>query len=129
MNELHGVCGFIDLSNYFGGCRNGLSSPAVIQAHTVVVVLFPPRKWKKNEKQKHPTKKQPNPKPKFFLAKGKMYVMCQSLETNPTSSLARRKQHRILVHIYWIYIFLCFFHLFSESQVSQALGEVSIMKN
>lgn len=46
-DEPHGVCGFIDLSNYFGVCGNDLSSPTVIQAHTVVVVFSSPKEIKK----------------------------------------------------------------------------------
>lgn len=51
MDEPHGVCGFIDLSNYFGGCRNDLSSPTVTQAYTVVVFFPPPKETEKNPNQ------------------------------------------------------------------------------
>lgn len=42
--EPRGDCGFVNFSSCFGGCRTDLSSPAVIQAH--IVVVFPPKEIK-----------------------------------------------------------------------------------
>lgn len=75
MDEPCGICSLIDLSNYFGVCGNDLSSPTVIQVHTVV--FFPQGNKKKT------TNKPLNLT--SFLAKGKnvCYVPVTRNKSNP----------------------------------------------